>query len=162
MSDIRPFTIAVPDADIDDLRRRLAATRWPEAEAVDDLTQGIPLAYVQEVCQYWRDDYDWRRCEAGLNAHPNHIVEIDGLDIHFQHVRSPHDDATPLVLTHGWPGSIVEFQKVIGPLTDPTAHGGTLTTRSTSSSRRFPATGGAASRRPPGGASNGSPRPGTS
>ena len=125
MSDIRPFTIAVPDEDIDDLRRRLAATRWPEAEAVDDLTQGIPLAYVQEVCQYWRDDYDWRRCEAGLNAHPNFIVEIDGLDIHFQHVRSPHDDATPLVLTHGWPGSIVEFQKVIGPLTDPTAHGGT-------------------------------------
>ena len=125
MSDIRPFTIAVPDADIDDLRRRLAATRWPEAEAVDDLTQGIPLAYVQDVCGYWRDGYDWRRCEAALNAHPNFIVEIDGLDIHFQHVRSPHDDATPLVLTHGWPGSIVEFQKVIGPLTDPTAHGGT-------------------------------------
>ena len=125
MSDIRPFTIAVPDEHIDDLRRRLAATRWPEAEAVDDLTQGIPLAYVQEVCQYWRDDYDWRRCEAALNSHPNHIVEIDGLDIQFQHVRSPHDDATPLVLTHGWPGSIVEFQKVIGPLSDPTAHGGT-------------------------------------
>ena len=94
MSDIRPFTIAVPDDDIDDLRRRLAATRWPEAEAVDDLTQGIPLAYVQEVCEYWRDGYDWRRCEAGLNAHPNFMVEIDGLDIHFQHVRSPHDDAT--------------------------------------------------------------------
>ena len=83
------------------------------------------MGYVQDVCAYWRDSYDWRRCEARLNAHPNHLVEIDGLDIHFQHVRSTHDDATPLVLTHGWPGSIVEFQKVIGPLTDPTAHGGT-------------------------------------
>jgi pimeloyl-ACP methyl ester carboxylesterase len=124
MSEPRPFTIAVPDADIEDLRRRLAATRWPEAEAVDDLSQGIPLAYVQEVCDYWRDGYDWRRCEAMLNAHPNFLVEIDGLDIHFQHVRSPHEGATPMMITHGWPGSIVEFQKVIAPLTDPTDHGG--------------------------------------
>ncbi len=125
MSDeIRPFTIDVPDVAIVDLRERLARTRWPEAEPVDDWSQGIPLAYARELCDYWADGYDWRRCETELNANPNFVTEIDGLGIHFQHVRSPHDDATPLIITHGWPGSIVEFQKVIGPLTDPTNHGG--------------------------------------
>jgi pimeloyl-ACP methyl ester carboxylesterase len=125
MTEIRPFTIDVPQADIDDLRDRLARTRWPEAETVDDWTQGIPLAYTQELCAYWADGYDWRRCEAGLNAHPNFLTEIDGLDVHFQHIRSPHDDATPMIVTHGWPGTIVEFQAIIDPLTNPTAHGGT-------------------------------------
>ncbi len=125
MSDnIRPFTINVPDDAIVDLRERLACTRWPEAEPVDDWSQGIPLAYTRELCGYWADEYDWRRCEAGLNANPNFMTEIDGMDVHFQHVRSPHADATPLIITHGWPGSIVEFQKVIAPLTDPTSHGG--------------------------------------
>ena len=124
MTEIRPFTIDVPQADIDDLRDRLARTRWPEAETVDDWTQGIPLAYTQELCAYWADGYDWRRCEAGLNAHPNFLTEIDGLDVHFQHIRSPHEDATPMIVTHGWPGTIVEFQAIIDPRTNPTAHGG--------------------------------------
>jgi pimeloyl-ACP methyl ester carboxylesterase len=125
MSDeIRPFRIETPDAEIEDLRRRLAATRWPEKEAVDDWTQGIPLAYVQEVCAYWAEKYDWRAREKKLNAFPQFRTEIDGLGIHFVHVRSPHENAIPLVITHGWPGSIVEFQKVIAPLADPTAHGG--------------------------------------
>ena len=124
MTEIRPFTIDVPQADVDDLRERLGRTRWPEAETVDDWTQGIPLAYTQELCAYWADGYDWRRCESGLNAHPNFLTEIDGLDVHFQHIRSPHSDATPMIVTHGWPGTIVEFQKVIAPLTNPTEHGG--------------------------------------
>ena len=125
MSDaITPFRIEIPEADLDDLRLRLARTRWPEPETVDDWTQGVPLGYVRELCEYWRDGYDWRACEASLNAFPQFRTNIDGLDIHFLHVRSPHEDAQPLVLTHGWPGSIVEFRKVIGPLTDPAAHGG--------------------------------------
>ena len=125
MSDeVRPFRIEVDDADLEDLRRRLAATRWPEKETVADWSQGIPLAYVRELCAYWRDGYDWRAAEARLNAHPGFLTEIDGVDVHFLHVRSPNPDAKPLVLTHGWPGSIVEFLKVIGPLSDPAAHGG--------------------------------------
>jgi len=122
--DIRPFTIAVPDSDIADLRERLGRTRWPDAEPVDDWSQGIPLGYTRDLCEYWAGDYDWRRCEAVLNSNPNFVTELDGIDVHFQHIRSPHADATPLIITHGWPGSIMEFQKVIGPLTEPTKHGG--------------------------------------
>jgi pimeloyl-ACP methyl ester carboxylesterase len=122
--EIRPFRIDVSDADLSDLRDRLARTRWPEAETVDDWSQGIPLAYVQELCEYWRTTYDWRAREAALNRFPQFTTELDGLDIHFLHVRSPEPDALPLVITHGWPGSVVEFHKVIGPLTDPVAHGG--------------------------------------
>lgn len=125
MSDeIRPFTIDVPDAAIDDLRDRLARARWPEKEAVDDWSQGIPLAYTQELCDYWATDYDWRRFESAINAYDNFLTEVDGVDIHFLHVRSPHEDATPMVLTHGWPGSVAEFMGVIEPLTNPTEHGG--------------------------------------
>jgi pimeloyl-ACP methyl ester carboxylesterase len=125
MSDaIQPFRIAASDAELDDLRRRLRATRWPEREAVDDWSQGIPLAYVQDVCAYWAEKYDWRAREARLNRFPQFRTELDGLGVHFVHVRSRHADALPLVVTHGWPGSIAEFQKVIEPLTDPTAHGG--------------------------------------
>lgn len=122
--DIRPFTIAVLDSDIADLRERLGRTRWPDAEPVDDWSQGIPLGYTRDLCAYWAGDYDWRRCEAVLNSNPNFVTELDGIDVHFQHIRSPHADATPLIITHGWPGSIMEFQKVIGPLTEPTKHGG--------------------------------------
>ncbi len=125
MSDaIEPFQIHASDEAIDDLKRRLAATRWPNRETVDDWSQGIPLSYVQEVCAYWAEKYDWRDREARLNRFPQFKTTIDGVDIHFVHVRSPHENAMPLVITHGWPGSIVEFQKVIAPLTDPTAHGG--------------------------------------
>ncbi len=124
MTTIRPFAIAVPDDVLDDLRRRLHATRWPEAEPVDDWSQGIPLAYVQEVCRYWADGYDWRAREAALNRFDQFTTTIDGLDVHFVHARSPHDGALPLLLSHGWPGSIVEFHKVIEPLTDPTRFGG--------------------------------------
>ena len=122
--EIRPFRIEVSDADLDDLRGRLHRTRWPEAETVDDWSQGIPLAYTRELCEYWADGYDWRATEARINHHPQFVTEIDGLDIHFLHVRSPHPEALPLVITHGWPGSVVEFLKAIGPLTDPAAHGG--------------------------------------
>jgi epoxide hydrolase len=121
---VEPFRIDVPDAELDDLSARLNAARWPEQETVDDWSQGVPLEYMQELCAYWADGYDWRATEARLNALPQFRTEIDGLGIHFLHVRSPHPDALPLVMTHGWPGSIVEFLKVIGPLTDPSAHGG--------------------------------------
>lgn len=125
MSDkILPFRIAATDEQLDDLRRRLRATRWPERECVDDWTQGLPLSYAQEVCAYWIDKYDWRASEARLNRFAQFKTEIDGVGIHFVHVRSPHQEATPLVITHGWPGSIVEFHKVIEPLADPVAHGG--------------------------------------
>ena len=123
-SDIQPFSIATSDAEIDDLKRRLAATRWPDAETVDDWSQGIPLAYVQEVCAYWGEKYDWRAREAKLNQFAQFKTDVHGTGIHFVHVRSAEPDALPLVITHGWPGSVVEFQKVIGPLTDPVAHGG--------------------------------------
>ena len=121
---VRPFRIDVADAVIDDLRRRLELTRWPEAEMVDDWSQGVPLAWMQDVCRYWRDGYDWRAQEARLNRFDQFVTEIDGLDIHFVHQRSPHPEARPLVITHGWPGSIVEFHKVIEPLSNPTAYGG--------------------------------------
>jgi pimeloyl-ACP methyl ester carboxylesterase len=121
---IEPFRIQATDAQLDDLRRRLRATRWPDRETVDDWSQGIPLAYVQDVCAYWADKYEWRAREARLNRFPQFRTSIDGLGIHFLHVRSPHADALPLVISHGWPGSIVEFHKVIEPLADPTAHGG--------------------------------------
>jgi len=121
---VRPFTIDVPDELLDDLRRRLGTTRWPEKEPVDDWSQGIPLAYVQDVCAYWADGYDWRSREAALNRFDQFVTTIDGLDIHFVHARSPEPDALPLLITHGWPGSVVEFHKVIEPLTDPVAHGG--------------------------------------
>ena len=123
-TNVEPFRIAVPDEVLTDLRTRLAATRWPEAECVDDWSQGIPLAYTKELAAYWGTDYDWRTREAALNRFDQYTTEIDGLGIHFIHQRSPHADAFPLLITHGWPGSIVEFQKVIAPLTDPTAHGG--------------------------------------
>ena len=121
---VRPFRIEVADAVLDDLHRRLDLTRWPEAEVVDDWSQGVPLAWMQDVCRYWRDGYDWRAQEARLNRFDQFITEVDGLDIHFVHRRSPHPEARPLVITHGWPGSIVEFHKVIEPLSNPTAHGG--------------------------------------
>ena len=126
MSDaqIQPFQIRVSDEALEDLRRRLRATRWPDRETVEDWSQGIPLAYVQEVCAYWSEKYDWRKREARLNAFPQFRTTVDGVGIHFLHVRSRHEAALPLVMTHGWPGSIVEFLKVIAPLTDPTAHGG--------------------------------------
>jgi pimeloyl-ACP methyl ester carboxylesterase len=119
-----PFRIDVPEAELRDLRERLERTRWPEAETVRDWSQGVPLRYVQDLCRYWAREYDWRAREARLNGFPQFRARIDGLGIHFVHVRSPHPGALPLVMTHGWPGSIVEFLKVLGPLTDPTAHGG--------------------------------------
>ena len=118
-TELRPFRIEVPEHALDDLRDRLRRTRWPESETVDDWSQGIPLAYMRDLCAYWAEEYDWRATEARLGGHPHYLTEIDGLDIHFLHVRSPHPGALPLVLTHGWPGSIVEFHKVLGPLTDP-------------------------------------------
>jgi pimeloyl-ACP methyl ester carboxylesterase len=121
---IRPFQIHATDEQLDDLKRRLRATRWPEKEAVDDWTQGVPLAYVQEVCAYWAEKYDWRATERRMNAFPQFVTELEGLDIHFIHARSPEPNALPLVITHGWPGSIVEFHKVIEPLTNPAKFGG--------------------------------------
>jgi pimeloyl-ACP methyl ester carboxylesterase len=121
---IRPFTIEVSEEDILDLRRRIAATRWPERETVTDQSQGVQLATMQELMRYWGTEYDFRRFEARLNALPQFITEIDDLDIHFIHVKSPHENALPLIITHGWPGSVVEMLNVVGPLTDPAAHGG--------------------------------------
>ncbi|HKV00417.1 MAG TPA: epoxide hydrolase [Vineibacter sp.] len=121
---IRPFRIAVSEDVLGDLKSRLRHTRWPEAELVGDWSQGAPLKWIQEICRYWAEDYDWRRREALLNRFAQFTTAIDGLDIHFIHARSPHANAMPLIITHGWPGSIVEFHKVIEPLVDPTAHGG--------------------------------------
>ena len=121
---IRPFRVDVPDESLEDLRRRITATQWPEKETVSDSSQGVPLATMQVLARYWATDYDWRKVEARLNALPQFITEIDGLDIHFIHVRSRHEDALPLIVNHGWPGSIIEQLKIIDPLTDPTAHGG--------------------------------------
>ncbi|HEY2592516.1 MAG TPA: epoxide hydrolase N-terminal domain-containing protein, partial [Chloroflexota bacterium] len=112
---ITPFVLDVPQADLDDLRRRLANIRWPERETVDDWSQGAPLAKVRALCDFWRTRYDWRRCEARLNGLGQFKTEIDGLGVHFLHVRSPHPNAMPLLITHGWPGSVIEFLKVIGP-----------------------------------------------
>jgi pimeloyl-ACP methyl ester carboxylesterase len=122
--EIRPFHVDVPEEELVDLRRRIASTRWPEKELVDDQSQGVQLATIQQLARYWGTEYDFRRFEARLNALPQFITEIDGLDIHFIHARSPHQDALPLIITHGWPGSVVEMLNVVGPLTDPTAYGG--------------------------------------
>jgi pimeloyl-ACP methyl ester carboxylesterase len=121
---IRPFSIEVPQEELDELRRRVTATRWPSKELVDDRSQGVQLATMQELARYWVMDYDWRACEARLNELPQFTTEIDGLEIHFIHVRSQHENALPLIMTHGWPGSVIELLESIGPLTDPTAHGG--------------------------------------
>ena len=123
-NEIRPFQVNFPDADLVDLRRRIKATRWPEKETVNDDTQGVQLATMQKLARLWGTDYDWRKVEAKLNAVPNFITNIDGLDIHFIHVKSKEKNALPLIITHGWPGSIIEQMKIIAPLTNPTAHGG--------------------------------------
>jgi pimeloyl-ACP methyl ester carboxylesterase len=123
-TEIRPFHFETPDAQLDDLRRRIEATRLPSKELVEDRSQGVQLATIQELARYWATDYDWRKAEAKLNALPQFTTEIDGADIHFIHVRSEHEDALPLIMTHGWPGSVMELLETIGPLTDPTAHGG--------------------------------------
>jgi pimeloyl-ACP methyl ester carboxylesterase len=121
---IRPFTIETPEADLEDLRARIRATRWPEKEPVADHSHGVRLETMQKLARYWLNDHDWRKCEARLNALPNFMTRIDGLDIHFIHVRSKHEDALPLIVSHGWPGSVIEQLKIIDPLTNPTAHGG--------------------------------------
>src|SRR3954462_14784263 len=123
-TEVRPFEFNAPEEALADLRRRIEATKWPEKETVADESQGVPLVMIQKLARYWATDYDWRGCEARLNALPQFMTEIDGLDIHFIHVRSEHEDALPIVINHGWPGSIVEQLKLIDPLTDPTAHGG--------------------------------------
>ncbi|CQD16984.1 alpha/beta hydrolase [Mycolicibacterium conceptionense] len=149
---INPFRIAIPDADLDDLKARLNRTRWPEAECVEDWNQGIPLDYTKELAAYWANEYDWRAREAALNRFDHFTTEIDGLDIHFIHQRSGREDAFPLVITHGWPGSIVEFHKVIEPLAEAGFEW---------CARRCPATGSPASPLRPAGASRRSRRPGT-
>jgi pimeloyl-ACP methyl ester carboxylesterase len=121
---VRPFRIDVPEEDLVDLRQRIAATRWPSKELVEDRSQGVQLATMQELARYWTTEYDWRKAEAKLNALPQFTTEIDGVEIHFIHVRSPHENALPLIMTHGWPGSVIELLETVGPLTDPTAHGG--------------------------------------
>jgi pimeloyl-ACP methyl ester carboxylesterase len=120
---IRPFRIAIPETEIIQMRARIATARWPDKETVADDSQGVRLAMIQELAGWWATDYDWRRCESRLNALPQFITEIDGLDIHFIHVRSEHEKALPLIVTHGWPGSVIEQLKIIDPLTNPTAHG---------------------------------------
>jgi pimeloyl-ACP methyl ester carboxylesterase len=122
--EIRPFSVSVPEEELVELRRRIAATRWPSKELVPDRSQGVQLATIQELARYWATDYDWRRCEARLNALPQFTTNIDGVDIHFIQVRSKHENALPLIMTHGWPGSVIELLEAVGPLTDPTTHGG--------------------------------------
>src|SRR4029077_1276874 len=121
---IRPFHLSFPGEALADFKRRIEATRWPDREIVADPSQGVQLATVQKLARYWATDYDWRKCEAKLNALPQFITQIDGVDIHFIHVRSQHPNALPMIITHGWPGSIIEQLKIIDPLTNPTAHGG--------------------------------------
>src|SRR5246500_5835947 len=121
---LRPFHVDIPDEALDDLRRRIAAARLPGKELVDDRSQGVQLATIQALARYWTSDYDWRKCEARLNALPQFTTEIDGVDLHFIHVKSRHKNALPLIMTHGWPGSVIELLETVGPLTDPTAHGG--------------------------------------
>ena len=122
-TEVRPFRVDIPEAEITELRRRIAATRWPERETVTGDSQGVPLALMQELARYWGSDYDWRKCEAKLRALPHFMTEIDGLDVHFIHVRSQHQNALPVIITHGWPGSVIELLAIIDPLTNPTAHG---------------------------------------
>jgi pimeloyl-ACP methyl ester carboxylesterase len=121
---VKPFTVDIAQSELDDLKLRLGQTRWPEKETVEDWNQGVPLAYTQELAKYWADEYDWRRFERKLNQWPQFITDIDGIDIHFIHCKSPHENALPLIISHGWPGSVVEFHKVIDALVNPTAHGG--------------------------------------
>src|SRR5580704_15257914 len=123
-TEIRPFRVDMPEEGIADLRRRIAATRWPSRELAADRSQGVQLATSQELARYWITEYDWRKCEARLNALPQFKTEIDGVDIHLIHVTSRHENALPLIMTHGWPGSVIELLETVGPLTDPTAHGG--------------------------------------
>jgi len=122
--DVHPFQVEIPNEVLDDLRRRIAATRWPSKELVQDRSQGVQLATIQELARYWTTDYDFGRVEARLNALPQFVTEIDGVDVHFIHVRSEHENALPLIMTHGWPGSVIEMIDSVGPLTEPTAHGG--------------------------------------
>jgi hypothetical protein len=122
--DIRPFQVEIPEAELAELRRRIEAMRWPSKELVPDRSQGVQLATLQELARYWTTDYDWRKVEAKLNALPQFTTEIDGVAIHFIHVKSRHENALPLIITHGWPGSVIELLDTVGPLTDPTAHGG--------------------------------------
>jgi pimeloyl-ACP methyl ester carboxylesterase len=124
-TEIRPYHVEVPEEELAELRRRIASARWPSRELVADRSQGVQLAPLQELARYWATEYDWRKCEARLNALPQFTTQIDGVDIHFIHVRSRHEDALPLIMTHGWPGSVIELLETVGPLTDPTAHGGT-------------------------------------
>ncbi len=123
-TEIRPFRVDVPQEELDDLRRRIANTRWPERETVADESQGVQLATMEQLADYWSTEYDLRRFETRLNTFPQFITEIDHLEIHFIHVKSPHENALPLIITHGWPGSVVEMLNVVGPLSDPPAHGG--------------------------------------
>ena len=123
-TEIRPFNVDIPNEALDDLRRRIAATRWPSRELVPDRSQGVQLATIQALANYWATDYDWRKAEVKLNALPQFTTEIDGVDIHFIHLKSQHENALPLIMTHGWPGSVIELLETVGPLTDPTAHGG--------------------------------------
>jgi pimeloyl-ACP methyl ester carboxylesterase len=123
-TEIRPFRVDMPDEAIADLQRRIGATRLPSRELVSDRSQGVQLATVQELARYWTTEYDWRKCEAKLNALPQFKTEIDGEDVHFIHVKSDHENALPLIMTHGWPGSVIELLETVGPLTNPTAHGG--------------------------------------
>src|SRR6185295_15485742 len=123
-TEIRPFQLEIPEEELAELRRRIAATRSPSRELVKDRSQGVQLATMQELARYWASKYDWRKCEARLNALPQFKTEIDGVDLHFIHVKSEHKNALPLIMTHGWPGSVVELLETVGPLTDPTAHGG--------------------------------------
>ena len=159
---IRPFKVGFPETELDELRRRVNATRWPERETVTDDSQGVRLAMMQDLTWYWGTDYDWRRREASLNDLPHFITEIDGLDIHFIHVRSRHQDALPLIVTHGWPGSVLEQLKIIEPLTNPTAHGASAADAFHLVIPRCRATGSPPSRPPPDGTRSASRRPGWS
>jgi Epoxide hydrolase N terminus len=146
ITEIRPFQVEIPEEKIDDLRRRIAATRWPSKELVDDRSQGVQLATLKALADYWTSEYDFGRVEARLNALPQFMTEIDGVDIHFIHVRSQHEDALPLIMTHGWPGSMIELLETIGPLTDPPRTAAVPRMRSTSCCRRYRATASPASR----------------
>jgi hypothetical protein len=163
-TEVRPFRVGFPEEELAELRRRIAATRWPERETVTGDSQGVPLAMMQNLTAYWGNGYDWRKCEENLNALPNFITEIDGLDIHFIHVRSQHQDALPLIVTHGWPGSVIEQLKIIEPLTNPAAHGASaadafhlVSTTTASSSTAWAWTTSRAARSPAGTATSPSP-----
>jgi pimeloyl-ACP methyl ester carboxylesterase len=161
-TEIRPFRIDIPQADLDDLRDRLHRTRWPDELPGVGWTRGVPLGYLKELATYWADGYDWRKQEARLNEHPQFTTTIHGANVHFLHVRSPEPDALPLILTHGWPGSIVEFLQVIGPLTDPAAHGGDPADAFHLVIPSIPGYGLSGPTREPAGPPTGSPRPGRS